>query len=135
MPGMRTASNRNQTHWISNSVPQVPTLCGEMTVAALDALVGDAQGRIGAVAHGRLLMRDGHLHHDAVQPLDLVRVEPGLHRQPAQPLQQQVLALAIAERARRGELGLDDALDDLLPLGDQRDDLAIDRLDAIAQCC
>src|SRR5262249_58420492 len=54
-------------------------------------------------------------------------------RDRAQPGEQALLALAVAERARARELGLDDVLDDGQALGDQRDDLAIDRFDAIAE--
>ena len=58
---------------------------------------------------------------------------PGLGRVLAQAQQQALLALAIAKRARGVELGDRDLLDDAQPLGEQRDDLAIDSVDAIAE--
>ena len=111
----------------------VAQLRGEVAVAALDALVRDAQRDVLAGAHAHLLVRDAHVHHDAVEPLDLVRVEARLGRLVPQALQQELLALAIAERARARELRLGDLLDDLQPLREQRDDLAVDRFDAVTQ--
>ena len=113
--------------------PAVAALRGEVRVRALDALVRDAQRGIGARADRLLLVRDRQLHDEAVDALDRVRVEPGLERVLAQPHEQGPLALAIAQRARRGELGERDVLDDAQPIGEQRDDLAVDLVDAVAE--
>ena len=51
----------------------------------------------------------------------------------AQAHEQALLAIAIAKRARGLELRERDLLDDAQALGDQRDDLTIDGVDAIAQ--
>jgi hypothetical protein len=112
---------------------RVAALRGEVRVAALDALVGDAQRHVLALAHEALLVRDRHVHDHAIHPLDLVRIDVGGGGDLAQARDQALLALPIAERARARELGLGDALDDREPLADQLDDLAIDRLDAVAQ--
>ena len=51
----------------------------------------------------------------------------------AQPDQETLLSLAIAKRARRGQLRERDLLDDAQPVREQRDDLAVDGIDAVAQ--
>src|SRR5688572_9581261 len=78
-------------------------------------------------------MRDGHVHHDAIEPLDLVRVDADHHRDREQAPHRALLAFAIPKRARRGKLRLDNSLDDLQPFCDQLDDLSVDQLDPLAQ--
>ena len=78
-------------------------------------------------------MRDRHVHHDAIQPLDLVRIDAGLGRVLAQAQQQALFALAVAKGARPVELGQRNFFNDAQSFGEERDDLAIDRVDAIAK--
>ena len=112
----------------------VAPLRREVAVAALDALVRDPQRRIAPRRARRLLVRDRHVHDHAVQPLDLVRIEARPRsRARAAAQEQPLLALAVAERARGRELRRRDLLDDAQPLGEERDDLAIDRFDAVAE--
>jgi hypothetical protein len=104
-----------------------------VTVAALDALIRDAQRRVGACADRRFLMSDRHIHHHAIEPLDLVRIDTGLGCVLAQAQQQALFALAIAKRARGVELGERNFFNDAQPFRDEADDLAIDIIDAIAE--
>ena len=105
----------------------------EVTVRTLRSLIGDAQ-RCGLErAHERLLVRHGHVQDDAIEPLDLVRVEPLLHRRLPQAQQQTVLARRIAERPGAAELRLGDAFDQVHPLAQQPQQPLVDPFERLAQ--
>src|SRR4051812_26245089 len=102
-----------------------------MAVAALDPLVRNAEWRVRSITDRLLLMRDGHIHHDAIEPFDLVRIDPGLRRMLAQAKKKPFFTLAIAEWAGAVELRERNFFDDFQTFRQQRDDLTIDVIDAI----
>ena len=109
------------------------TLRREVAVRALRPLIGDAQRGGLEGAHERLLVRDGHVQDDAIEPLDLVRIEPLLHRRLAQAQQQPVLARRVAERPGAAELRLGDAFDQVHSLAQQPQQPMVDPFERLAQ--
>jgi hypothetical protein len=104
-----------------------------MTVRALRPLVSDAQRRGLEGADERLLVGDRHVQDDAIEALDLVRVEPLFYRRLPQAHQEPVLPRRVAERPGAAELRLGHAFDEIHPLAQQMQQAVVDLLERLAQ--
>ena len=81
----------------------------------------------------RLLVRDRHVEHDAVEPLHLVRIEPALGGRAPQAHEQSVLAQRVAERPGGFELAVATRSTTAMRSRSRSRKRAVDRLDRFAQ--
>jgi hypothetical protein len=105
----------------------------EMAVRAFRPLVGDAQRRGLQRPNESLLVGDRHVEDDAIEPLHLVRIEPFVDRQLAQPDEQPVLARRIAEGPGAAELRFRHPLDQIHAFPQETQQAMVDAFDRFAQ--